>query len=85
MSVARPARADRVEVREAESGLVLHHSTTRVHQLNPSASVVFELCDGTHTTDAIVRLVQRAWQLEEPPHEVVVACLAQLRAEGVVS
>jgi hypothetical protein len=71
-------------VHEADSGLVLSRTITRVHQLNPSASVIFELCDGTRTPDAIAELVQAAWGLDEPPREAVIQCLAQLQAEGVV-
>ncbi|MGH9048854.1 MAG: PqqD family peptide modification chaperone [Acidimicrobiia bacterium] len=84
MSVARPARGDRIEVEEVENGLVLRHTTTRVHQLNPSASIIFELCDGTRTADGIVELMQNLGDLEEPPLEGVIECLGQLRARGLV-
>jgi hypothetical protein len=55
-----------------------------VHYLNPSASLVFELCTGEHTEEEIEALVGAAWDLPEPPREEVQACLAQLRTEGVV-
>jgi hypothetical protein len=84
MSVARPARVDRVDVQETENGLVVRHTTTRVHHLNSSASMIFELCDGTHTADAIVEVMQSLGDLDQPPLEAVIECLAQLRAQGLV-
>jgi hypothetical protein len=84
MSVARPARAEGIDVHEGEHGLVLHQTTVRVHEMNAAASVVFELCDGTRTTDTIVSLVQAAWGMDEPPHDEVVACIAHLRDEGLL-
>jgi hypothetical protein len=46
---------------------------------------VFSLCDGTRTTDEVAQLVQSAWDLETPPVDDVVACIAQLRDEGVLT
>jgi hypothetical protein len=56
-----------------------------VHYLNPTATVVFSLCDGTRTVEAIAGLVQSAWELDTPPVDDVVACVAQLRDEGVLT
>jgi coenzyme PQQ synthesis protein D (PqqD) len=83
MSVARPARAEQVGAKEVENGLVLRHAS-RVHNLNATASVIFELCDGTRTADEIVKLVQSAWDLERSPLEAVLDCLAQLRVERLI-
>lgn len=85
VSVSRPAPADRVAVEEGDDGFVLRQTITRVHRLNPTASVVFALCDGTRTTDTIIDLVQAAWGLDESPRDAVIACLAQLRAEGLIA
>ena len=46
---------------------------------------MFELCDGTHTADAIAELVAAAWSLDDSPRETVQACLDQLRVEGVLT
>jgi hypothetical protein len=81
-----PRRADGLETHEVEDGLVVYQAATeRVHYLNPTASLVFELCTGEHTEEEIGTLVGEAWDLPEPPHEAVAQCLAQLRAEGVVT
>jgi hypothetical protein len=55
-----------------------------VHHLNPTASAVFAFCDGTRTTDQVAELVRSAWKLDAAPFDDVVACVAQLRAEGVL-
>ena len=56
-----------------------------MHYLNPTATVVFSLCDGTRTTDEVAELVQSAWDLDAAPLDDVVTCIAQLRDEGVLT
>ena len=55
-----------------------------MYYLNATASVVFELCTGERTEDQIAALVADAWEAGESEHEAVRACLAQLRAEGIL-
>ena len=85
MTEQRPKRIDGLEAHEVDDGLVVYQTATgRVHYLNAVAAVVYELCSGEHTEAEIEVLVGKAWELPEPPHDEVVACLAQLRGEGVV-
>jgi len=80
-----PQRVEGLEAHEVDDGLVVYQaSTDRVHYLNPTASLVFELCTGAHSEEEIAALVGAAWDLPEPPLEAVAQCLAQLRSEGVV-
>jgi hypothetical protein len=77
-------RAD-LEVNEAADGLVVYDpEQERVHHLNRSASLVFELCTGENDEDTIVELVGRAFGLDEPPATEVRDCLASLAHEGLV-
>jgi hypothetical protein len=46
---------------------------------------VFELCDGTKTDKDIAVLLQRAYELPDPPEVEVAECLTQLRSEGLIS
>ena len=86
MSMERPMRIDGLEAHEVDDGLVVYQaSTDRVHYLNATASVVYELCTGQHTEDEIASLVAEAWELPEPPTAEVQACLTQLRSEGVIT
>jgi hypothetical protein len=85
VSAERPEPASGIDVHEVEDGFVVFDaSTDRVHYLNPTATVVFSLCDGTRTTNEIAGLVQSAWELDAPPVDDVVTCVAQLRDEGVL-
>jgi hypothetical protein len=81
----RPAPANGLDVHEVEDGFVVFDaSTDRVHYLNPTASVVFSLCDGIRTTEEVAELVRSAWELETAPLSDVSDCIAQLRDEGVL-
>jgi hypothetical protein len=81
----RPRRADEIEINPVEDGLVVYDPRRdRVHHLNPTASVVLELCTGEIDIDEIVSLVQAAYDLDEPPEREVGDCLRQLRDEGLV-
>jgi PqqD family protein of HPr-rel-A system len=86
MSAAQPVPTEGLEVHDVEDGLVVYDTaTSRVHYLNATATLVFEVCDGTRSADAIVELVASTWGPDEPNLEQVRACLGQLRAEGVVN
>ena len=86
MSEARPVRVDGLEAHDVDDGVIVYQLVTnRVHYLNPSAAVVFELCTGEHSVSEIAALVGEAWELSEAPDEEVAAVLAQLREEGVIS
>ena len=86
MAADRPAPVSGLDVHEVEDGFVVFDaSSDRVHYLNPTATVVFSLCDGTRSTDEIAELVRSAWELDVAPVDDVVACIAQLRDEGVLT
>jgi hypothetical protein len=85
VSAEQPEPAKGMDVHEVEDGFVVFDaSTDRVHYLNPTATVVFSLCDGTRTLTEIAQLVQSAWELDAPPVDDVEACIAQLRGEGML-
>jgi hypothetical protein len=86
MTEPRPRRVAGLEAHEVDDGLVVYQpATDRVHYLNPTAAVVFELCTGEHTDADIEGLVGEAWGLPDPPRDEVRRCLAQLRVEGVIA
>jgi hypothetical protein len=85
VSTERPLRSDGVDIHEVDDGLVVYDTATdRVHYLNESATVIFELCNGERTTDQIAELVRAAWELDTPPSEAVAECLERLLTEQVV-
>ena len=85
MSTERPLHSDGVDIHDVDDGLVVYDAATdRVHYLNQSATVIFELCNGERTTEQIAELVRAAWELDTPPSEAVAECLERLLTEQVV-
>jgi hypothetical protein len=85
MSEQPPQPIEGLEVHEVEDGLVVFDpQADRVHYLNPTASLVFALCDGTRSHADLAGLLQDAWKLDGPPTDEVSACVSQLRDEGVL-
>jgi hypothetical protein len=83
---SRPTRTGGIEVSPIADGCVVYDpARDRVHQLNRSAALILEFCDGENTDVEIARLLQDAFDLREPPHEVTRECLEHLREEGLVS
>jgi hypothetical protein len=79
MSDAYPRRADLLEINEADDGLVIYDPThDKVHHLNTSASMIFDLCDGTRDVEAIAQVLAEAYDLSAPPREDAVAGLDDL-------
>jgi hypothetical protein len=80
-----PARVEDLDVAEVADGFVVYHpARDRVHFFNHTAAIVLELCDGSKSDAEITNLVQRCYELSDPPTEEVAECLAQLREEGLV-
>jgi hypothetical protein len=78
-------RADGLEVNEVPDGYIVYQQASdRVHYLNRIAVIVFELCDGRVTADAIPRLVGGAYELAEPPTAEVEQCLSRFLDEGLI-
>jgi hypothetical protein len=81
----RPARIDGLEINEVADGLVVYQADPeRVHYLNNTAAVVFELCDGRLTVAEITEQVAATFSLTDPPASEVEACVAELSAKGVL-
>jgi len=72
-------------VEVADGFVVYHPARDRVHFFNHTAAVVLTLCDGTLDDTQIATLLQRCYELPEPPHAEVVQCLEQFREQGLVS
>lgn len=85
MSDEHPQPADGLEVHEVQDGFVVYDATAdRVHYLDPVASIVFALADGTRSEADLAGMVQSAWKLDAEPTAEVTACVAKLRDEGVL-
>ena len=68
MTNTNPKRIDSLEINDAEDGLVVYDPRREmVHHLNPSAALIFDLCDGTRDSTAIAAVLREAYNLAEPP------------------
>ena len=81
----RPRQVGGLEVTEVADGLVIYQPRPeRVHHLNRTASLVFELCTGEHSSEDIARLLGDAFTLVRAPSDEVRICLEQLGSLGLV-
>jgi hypothetical protein len=80
-----PRKAAELEVNEADDGLVVYDPVhDMVHHLNPTAAMIFELCDGTRDADAIAVILAEAFALDAPPHDQALAGLAELAHRDLI-
>lgn len=74
------------EISQASDGVVVYQpQRERVHYLNPTASLVYDLCREARSVEAIAAYLQDAFSLLEPPHDEVSLCIGQLVTEGLIS
>ena len=73
------------EFNQVPDGYVLYQAgRDRVHFLNPTAVIVYELCDGKHTVQEIAQFMQESFSLSEAPMEEIRNCLSTLVEEKIV-
>lgn len=74
------------EVSQMSDGVVIYQTEKeRVHYLNPTASVIYDLCGEGQSVKAIAAYLMDAFSLLEPPREEVTQCIGQLLTEGLIS
>jgi hypothetical protein len=82
----RPRHAADLEVNFVGDGYVVYdRARRRMHSLNNTAAVVFELCTGENDEGEIGRLLQRAYELPTPPVAEVRTCLDSLAKEQLIT
>jgi hypothetical protein len=78
-------RTEGHEVKEVPDGYVVYQTDReRVHFLNPTAVIVYELCDGAHDLGRICSFIASAYELAAPPVDEVNTCIASLLKEELV-
>ena len=76
-------RAKDLDVNEVPDGYIIYQTAAdRVHYLNNTAAVVFELCDGARGAEDIVSRVSKMF--EGASESDIEACIESLLAEGLV-
>lgn len=86
MAGDHPLKSEGLDVGEAASGFVINDTGRgRVHYLNHTAALIFELCDGGSSVEEISELVRQAYDLPDRPDDVVRTYLDRLIAENLVA
>jgi len=79
------AQASNLEIHEVPDGYIVYQTERdRVHYLNKTAAIIFELCDGKHEADDIVARVAKAFDLSPSVRGEIRAGLDSLVREGLV-
>jgi hypothetical protein len=74
-----------LEVNKVPDGYVIYHAPKdRVHFLNVTAAVVFELCDGDHSLTEIEEILIGAYELTDFPRSEFLTCVGNLIKEGLI-
>ena len=79
-------RVDGLEVNEVPDGYVIYETARdRVHYLNKTAAIIFELCDGNRDADDIVARVKLLFDLGASDDNEIRGAIKSLLKEGLVS
>jgi hypothetical protein len=81
----RYAQTKDVEVNKVPDGYVIYHAAKdRVHFLNMTAAVIFELCDGAHSLSEIEAILVEVYELTDFPRSAFLTCVDNLIKEGLI-
>ena len=79
------ARAPGLKAYETEDSLIVHNpATDRIHHLNPTASVIFELCEVPVARQSLIEMVVQLYSSVEPSEEAIEAGIQSLFDEGIL-
>ncbi|WP_454818235.1 PqqD family protein [Labrys neptuniae] len=74
-----------LESNELPDGYVVYdRERDKVHFLNITAAILFELCDGRNTVAAMAEFLQKHFELPYVPTAEVEGCLADLQAQRLI-
>lgn len=80
-----PVQIEGLDIAPADDGFIIYlEDSDRVHYLNHIAGIILLLCNGQNQRDEIASLLQRQFNLPDPPQSDVSALLTQLLDEGLV-
>ena len=78
-------QANHLDVHEVPDGYIVYQTDRdRVHYLNKTAAIDFELCDGKLEQEEIVARVAMAFDLGPSAHDEIRSGLNKLLKEGLV-
>ena len=78
-------QARNLEVHEVPDGYIVYQADQdRVHYLNKTAAIIFELCNGSLNADTVVTRVAQVFDLGSSAHDEIRSGLTTLMKEGLV-
>ena len=81
-----PRQVDGLDLTAVEDGLIVNdHGRDMVHYLNRTAGLVLTLCNGKNSLQTIASLLQKQFELAEPPEEEVGETIKQFVEENLVT
>lgn len=85
MSYVPRKRADVLELDMGDGFILYNHDSSLVHHLNPSASVIWQLCDGEATVEELGKEVAEEYGLDvAKTRQELATLLSELDALGLV-
>lgn len=85
MRDTNPRQVDNLEVNEADDGLVVYDANLdAVHYLNSSASMVFDLCDGSRDAQGILNVLKEIYGSSSLSIEEVRSGLSALATRALI-
>jgi PqqD family protein of HPr-rel-A system len=86
VAVMKPKRRDDLAVVELDGEAVIYDEASgKLHHLNPSATIVFSLCDGSGTVKDLAAEISAAFDLQASEVEQQIrSVLKEFRAEGLL-
>jgi hypothetical protein len=74
-----------LEITQVPDGFVIFDAASeKVHYLNPTAAVIFELSDGERSLDQIAAFMKEAYTLAEAPIQETLSCAQNLVELGLL-
>jgi hypothetical protein len=78
-------QARNLEIHEVPDGYIVYQKDQeRVHYLNKTAAVIFELCNGTQQPQDIVEQVAKIYALDPSAYDEISASLDLLVQQGLI-
>ena len=80
-----PRKTEGLEIHTVGDQVAVYDTMAdQLHYLNPTAALVLDLCDGSHSAAEIAALVQEAYGLDANPLTEITNCVADLKQTGLV-
>lgn len=71
MNVTKPVRKEGIFIQDIGRETLLYSDKEKlIHVLNPTAKLIWELCDGTHTVEDMERAIREGFSLSRE-HDVI--------------